>query len=121
MNAKNSSISYTVVVPEDKAGARLDRVLADALPDLSRTRIKALIEAGHVTLSASNETLDASNHVKEGEQYELIVPPAIAALPEPQDIPLDIIFEDDIDGREAKHRVAPNGLFTGLIKIPAVS
>jgi 23S rRNA pseudouridine1911/1915/1917 synthase len=95
MNAKNSSISYTVVVPEDKAGARLDRVLADALPDLSRTRIKALIEAGHVTLSASNETLDASNHVKEGEQYELIVPPAIAALPEPQDIPLDIIFEDD--------------------------
>ena len=95
MNAYNSPILYTVVVPEDKAGARLDKVLADALPDLSRTRIKALIETGHVKLSASNETLDAANHVKVGEQYELTVPPAVAAVPEPQAIPLDVIFEDD--------------------------
>ena len=40
--------TYTVSVPEDKAGARLDKVLAEALPDLSRSRIQALLADGLV-------------------------------------------------------------------------
>ena len=48
MTANESPTSYSVPVPEDKGGKRLDRMLADHLPNLSRTRIKALIEAGNV-------------------------------------------------------------------------
>ena len=40
--------TYTVKADEDKAGARVDRVLADALAQLSRSRIQALMAAGHV-------------------------------------------------------------------------
>ncbi len=95
MNTSNLPTPYTVVVPEDKTGARLDRVLADALADLSRTRIKTLIEAGHVVLRASAQNLSADHRVQAGEEYAVTVPPAEPARPQAQDIPLDILFEDD--------------------------
>ena len=95
MNSSFPSIPYTVVVPEDKAGARLDKVLSDALPELSRTRIKALIDAGHVKSRTSSGPLEASKSVKAGETFEITVPPAVPALPVPQNIPLDIVFEDE--------------------------
>ncbi len=93
MNSSFAPNTYTVVVSEDKAGARLDKVLADALPELSRTRIKALIEAGHVT-SGSGIT-DAARHVRAGERFDVVVPEPVPALPEPQVIPLEIVFEDE--------------------------
>jgi 23S rRNA pseudouridine1911/1915/1917 synthase len=88
--------SYTVPVPEHKAGTRLDSFLAEALPDMSRTRFKALIEGGQVSIEGDPApVLEPAQKVKVGQVYQVDVPPAIPALPQPQDIPLDVVFEDD--------------------------
>ena len=72
---------------------RLDRFLAAALTDLSRSRLEGLIEAGAVTLGA--KTIRDSNHrVKPGEEYSVRVPEPRPARPEAQDIPLQIVHED---------------------------
>jgi 23S rRNA pseudouridine1911/1915/1917 synthase len=98
MNEENPATTYTVTVPPGKGGNRLDKFLAGELSQFSRTRIKALIEEGRVWLHKdikSNTPLDPSMKVREGQVLTLQVPPAIAAIPEPQSIPLDIVYEDD--------------------------
>lgn len=82
----------TPVLPEE-AGARLDKWLSERLPDLSRTRIKALIEGGLV-VSAGQTIADASHRVKPGQAYVVTVPPDAPAEPEPQDIALTVVYED---------------------------
>ena len=78
----------------DAAGARLDRWMAQVWDDLSRSRCKALVEAG--ALSVDGEPLtDPSAKVSAGAVYRLAVPPPQPAEPDPEDIPLDILFEDD--------------------------
>ncbi len=97
MNTLDEQTHYTVRVPKDKTGARLDRLLADALADakadISRTRIKRLIEKGHV-LRGETVADDASYHVHAGEVYAVGVPRPEPAIPVPQDIPLDVVYED---------------------------
>lgn len=75
------------------AGERLDRYLVQNLPDFSRARLQALIRAGAVTRGGEVET-DLGRRVKAGETYAVRVPPPEPAKPEPQDIPLAIVFED---------------------------
>lgn len=83
----------TLTIDESQAGERLDRVLAAAWPDLSRSRLKQLIEQGAVT--AGPKALDdASAKVKMGMAVTLSIPAAIAAEPEGQAIPLNIVYED---------------------------
>ena len=86
--------TYTVSVPEDKARLRLDRFLADALAPLSRSRLKGLIEDGCVTRDGEIAD-DPSAKVRAGEEYTVAVPAPAPAAPVPQDIPLDVVFEDD--------------------------
>lgn len=87
------SAQHTVEVAAEQAGARVDRVLADALPQLSRSRLKALIEAGR--LSAGARTIaEPATRVKPGQRLVLAVPPAAPARPEGQDIPLAVVYED---------------------------
>jgi 23S rRNA pseudouridine1911/1915/1917 synthase len=81
-------------VEADEAGARLDRWLAVRLPELSRTRIKALIEEGRVGLNGMTIS-DPSLRVKPGQSFVLEVPPDAPAEPEAQDIPLTVIYEDE--------------------------
>jgi len=81
------------LIPDDAdLGERLDRWLAAENADLSRTRCKALIEAGQLTLDGAPET-DPSGKVRGGE-YALTIPAPEAAEPAPEDIPLDILHED---------------------------
>lgn len=81
-------------VTEDEAGTRLDRWLAAKLAGLSRARIAALIKDGKAT-GADGAAVDATNYrVQEGERFTLTVPPAESAVPQPEDIPLTIVFED---------------------------
>jgi 23S rRNA pseudouridine1911/1915/1917 synthase len=82
-----------VTLPAEAAGERLDRALAAALPDLSRTRIQALVRAGKVTL-AGRLADDSGKKVLGGETVSLEIPPPEPAMPEPEDIPLNIVFED---------------------------
>ncbi len=96
MTNKSLESTYTVSVPQYKAGTRLDRFLAEVLPDMSRTRFKALIEEGRVSREGSiNLVKEPSRKIKAGEVYTIEVPPAIPAIPISQDIPLDVIYEDD--------------------------
>ena len=86
--------TYTVPVPEDKAGLRLDQFLADALPALSRSRLKGLIKDGRVTRDG-NPAGNPSAKVRAGEVCGIAVPAPVAALPRAQAILLVVVFEDD--------------------------
>jgi len=92
-NSSSDGERRTLTVDESQAGQRLDRVLAAAWPDLSRSRLQQLIAAGAVT-GPSRAFDDASQKVKPGDSLTLVVPPAVAAEPEGEDIPLNIVFED---------------------------
>ena len=76
---------------------RLDKLLAEGAEGLSRARVQALMESGHVFLGelGGAEVSDGSKKARAGEVYVICVPPAVPAEPEPQDIPLDVKYEDD--------------------------
>src|SRR5688572_5226862 len=84
----------TVVVAEENAGERLDRALAVAIADLSRTRLKALILAGEVAIGGRT-VRDPGHRVNAGDAVTVALPPPEPAEPAGEDIPLDILFEDD--------------------------
>ena len=73
---------------------RLDRFLALRLVDLSRSRLKALIEAGRIRVSDATIS-EPSFRVKSGNRISLALPEPEPAAPEPQAIPLTVVFEDD--------------------------
>lgn len=73
---------------------RLDKVLADLVGDVSRSRLKALILDEQVTLNGE-VCNDASRKVFAGDKIHLVVPDAVEALPQPENIPLDVVYEDD--------------------------
>ena len=76
------------------AGWRLDRALADAIPTLSRERLKSLIRSGAV--DASGTLLrDPAVKVRGEETLRVAVPDPEPAHNEPQDIPLRVVFEDE--------------------------
>lgn len=81
----------------DLAGQRLDKALATAAPDLSRARLQALIAAGQVSLvvegAAPRPMTDGKAKAPAGA-YQVVVPPPVAAEPEPEDIPLSVLYED---------------------------
>jgi 23S rRNA pseudouridine1911/1915/1917 synthase len=94
MSDKNGSLDQrTALAGDDHAGWRLDRFLAAALPDFSRSRLQQLLEAGAVSLGART-IKDANHRVKSGEAYVVAVPPTAPAVPQGQDIPLEVVYED---------------------------
>jgi 23S rRNA pseudouridine1911/1915/1917 synthase len=76
------------------AGWRLDRALADAVPTLSRERLKSLIRSGALEHSGT-QVRDPAVKVRGDESFRLAVPEPTPAHNEPQDIPLKILFEDE--------------------------
>jgi 23S rRNA pseudouridine1911/1915/1917 synthase len=79
--------------PPEAAGTRADRFLAGALEGISRSRVKALIEAGHASRDGQPLS-DPAEAVRAGARYVLQVPAATPAVPRAQAIPLTILFED---------------------------
>ncbi|HVY59173.1 MAG TPA: RluA family pseudouridine synthase [Xanthobacteraceae bacterium] len=84
----------TLVVAEPQAGERLDRVLAAGIEALSRSRLKALILAGQVTIGGRT-IRDPGHRVNAGDAIAVEVPPPVPAEPKPEDIPLNVVYEDD--------------------------
>jgi 23S rRNA pseudouridine1911/1915/1917 synthase len=82
-----------VLVDEAEAGERLDRVLARHIAELSRSRLKTLIEAGAVAIDGAT-IRDPSHHVNSGTTLTVDVPPPEPAAPQPEPIPLDVVYED---------------------------
>lgn len=88
------SAAFTVTAAD--ADRRLDAALAALVKErgLSRTRVKALIEDGFVTLDGV-PVRDASMKLRAGQSLTLIVPPVIDAVPQGEDLPLSIAYEDE--------------------------
>jgi len=83
----------TVTVPAEADGARLDVVLAAALEDVSRARLKRLIEKGRVTVDDQPVT-HASRRVAAGARVVVAVEPPEPSRVAAEDIPLDVLYED---------------------------
>jgi 23S rRNA pseudouridine1911/1915/1917 synthase len=75
-------------------GWRLDRALADAVPTLSRERLKALISSGQVTREGL-AIRDPAKRAAAGDAFSVTVPQPAAAHNQAQDIPLVVAFEDE--------------------------
>jgi 23S rRNA pseudouridine1911/1915/1917 synthase len=92
--SSNGGRKLEVIVAGDEGSARLDRVLAQRSAELSRSRLKALILAGSVTVKDA-VVRDPAYHVAPGDTIIIDVPEAAPAEPKGEDIALDIVFEDD--------------------------
>jgi 23S rRNA pseudouridine1911/1915/1917 synthase len=79
------------VVTEEQAGQRIDSALA-ALAGEPRSQVRRWIDAGQVTLNGV--AVRASRRVAGGDEIEALPPPPAPAVPEPQDIPLSVLYED---------------------------
>ena len=73
---------------------RLDKLLLSRYPDFSRSRIEGLVKAGFVTVNGA-VAAKAGMKVSDGDDIVVEIPPPVPAVPEPEDIPLSVVFEDD--------------------------
>ena len=80
-------------ISKNDQGQRIDKVLAGAWPDFSRTRLTRLIKAGDLT-SGDAKITDPKTGFPVGTELTLTIPRAVAADPRPEAIALDILFED---------------------------
>lgn len=91
MDSENRLFEY--VVSDEYEGLRIDKLLSELSPSFSRTYIKKLIDDKKVFCNGKN--VKASFCISENDYIKMEIPPA--EIPEilPQDIPLDIIYEDN--------------------------
>jgi len=86
--------THTITAPPEAAGVRVDQYLAQAIPEISRSRVQLLIDHGQVQVNGS--TARAKHRLAPGEIIVITGSPRPAPLnAAPEDIPLDIIFEDE--------------------------
>jgi 23S rRNA pseudouridine1911/1915/1917 synthase len=81
------------VVGPESAGQRLDAFLAHALPKHSRVQLRKVIGAGGVKVNGQGTKV--AYRLSAGDQIAIVLPPMNAAGPHPEEIPLDILFEDE--------------------------
>ncbi len=85
-------MDFTFTAGPEDTGQRLDKFLAARLSDLSRSRIQALIKEGAVTVNG--RAAKSSHDVEPGEVVTGVIPPDKPAEAQPQDIPLEVLYED---------------------------
>ena len=73
---------------------RLDKFLVQQNPEMTRTRVQRLIEEGCVKVNG-NQPSKSGVKLEAGDQIEMVVPEPVSTELVPEDIPLDIIYEDD--------------------------
>lgn len=79
-------------ISPEEVGKRIDVYLAEKMPDLSRSRIQILIKNGDVTVSG--QMVKSNYRLQQDEHLEVIVPPPAELAVEPENISLDVVFED---------------------------
>lgn len=73
---------------------RLDKILLERYPELTRSRIEGLIKAGYVRVNGALPAKPGAK-VAPDDVIELELPPPVPATPQPEQIPLAIVYEDD--------------------------
>lgn len=81
-------------VPYEMAGMRVDQALAELFADYSRSKLQTWIKAGRVELNGAIE-LSPKFKLEGGEEISLDAEPEVVIESDPEDIPLDVIYEDD--------------------------
>lgn len=79
---------------DGESSLRLDKFLVQQIPDLSRSRLQALIKGGLVLVSGEVVT-KTGYKLDNGQAVQVTVPPVVSTDLVPEDIPLDIVFEND--------------------------
>lgn len=88
------SKTYSIIVTKEEAGQRADKFLSARLATISRSRIQALMDGGHI--SCDGKTIsDAATKVKDGQCFDVKIPDVVESHILPQDIPLNIVYEDE--------------------------
>lgn len=82
-----------LTVTSADAGERLDRYVARSLPDLSRSFAQQLIAAGQIVVNGTAARASAELH--SGDQVAVTIPPPQPIELQPEDIPLQVVYEDD--------------------------
>lgn len=90
---KDSTVQIEFVVPADQLGQRLDRFLTLQMPEMSRTRVQSLIDEGRVRVDGVARK--PSSRIVPGEIVIVEIPPVPPPGVEPEDIPLEILYEDE--------------------------
>ena len=85
-------MSHKVTVEAEYDGSRLDSFLTSLLPDQSRSNIQRLIKDGHVT--GGPAALRPSTAVRTGQTFTIAIPSPAPSIPEPEALPLRIIYQD---------------------------
>lgn len=81
-----------ICITAEESGERIDALLARTLPFLSRSQVQKLLEQGMVTMNGRE--LKKNFRCSAGESYELLLPEPDDLPLIPQDIPLDVVYED---------------------------
>lgn len=85
--------SFKINVAEADVGGRLDKFICEKSPHLSRTRVQSLLEEGWIKVCPQRD-ISPSTKIKIDEVYTIIIPEPEEALPQPQELALDIVYED---------------------------
>jgi 23S rRNA pseudouridine1911/1915/1917 synthase len=85
--------SVLLIVDAADKGVRLDRFVADALPDISRSAVQRLIEHGHIL--RNDAPTRAAEPLRIGDRISVIVPEPVDTALVPENIPLNVVFADD--------------------------
>lgn len=92
--ADEDAPNRVVFVLQRDLDKRLDKYLTDRIAFMSRTQLQRLIDEGGVTVNAKRPK--ASTRLRQGDRVEVYVPPPPPTEIQPEDIPLSIVFEDDV-------------------------
>ncbi len=82
----------TITVPPEAAGQRLDIFLVSEHPDLSRAQVQRLIEDGHVHVE--RKAAKSNLALRPGDTITVDIPPPQPAEAQPEELPVDILYED---------------------------
>jgi 23S rRNA pseudouridine1911/1915/1917 synthase len=85
-------VIHTITVPADSGSLRLDRFLVSILPDHSRSQIQRFIKDGHVQVGG--HAAKANQAVRPGDQISLTIPEPVDTAPQPEALPLPILYQD---------------------------
>ena len=90
----NSERAQQLLVSAEEAGIRLDVYLTSQIDDASRSYLKQVIKDKRVDVNGRTETRPGRS-LDEGDRVDIVLPPPPSSDLLPEDIPLDIVFEDD--------------------------
>jgi hypothetical protein len=107
----NECIKINIIIPDEMSGKRLDQALAELLPEHSRARLQGWIHDDYVQID--KKSMRPRDKVHGGEQVEIRAEIESQISASPEDIPLEIVFEDE----HLSRRFPVQELFTDWIKI----